>query len=84
MDGGRQAGKAGLASRAQALDLAAEDVDPHPQRHGGRSPLVPAGPDVLAGCLVPLEEALVELSPALDVLLAADVLVVVGLCRLHT
>ena len=57
---GRQAGKAGLATRAQAFDLAAEDVDPNPQRHGGRSPLVPAGPELLAGCLVPVEEALVD------------------------
>ena len=62
MDGGRQAGKAGLASRAQAPDLAAEDVDPHPERHGGHSPLVPAGPEVLAGVRVPVEEAFVELD----------------------
>ena len=34
---GRQAGKAGLATRAQASDLAAEDVDPHPERKQIRS-----------------------------------------------
>ena len=58
MAGAGRGRQAGLASRAQAFDLAAEDVEPHPQRHGGRSPLVPAGPELLAGCRVPLEEAL--------------------------